>query len=56
MELLERKDPLDQLAQLVKDVSVGEGRTVLLSGEAGIGKEAAHEKFVDPIHEKNYYD
>jgi DNA-binding CsgD family transcriptional regulator len=38
MELLERQDSLKELSQLVKNVKAGEGRTVLLSGEAGIGK------------------
>lgn len=38
MKLLERNDSLNTLSQLVTKVSEGEGRTVLLSGEAGIGK------------------
>jgi len=38
MELLERKDSLDVLSHLAAGVSDGEGKTVLLSGEAGIGK------------------
>jgi predicted ATPase len=37
MELLERQNSIDQLSQLATDVSAGEGKTVLLSGEAGIG-------------------
>jgi DNA-binding CsgD family transcriptional regulator/tetratricopeptide (TPR) repeat protein len=50
MELLERKDSLDQLSQLVTDVSTGEGRTVLLSGEAGIGKTSLIKYFTDNLN------
>jgi len=47
MELLERKDSLNKLSLLVKDASYGEGRTVLLSGEAGIGKTSLIKYFTD---------
>jgi DNA-binding CsgD family transcriptional regulator len=50
MELLERKDSLGQLAQLVKDVSDGNGRTVLLSGEAGIGKTSLIKHFTNGVN------
>jgi DNA-binding CsgD family transcriptional regulator/tetratricopeptide (TPR) repeat protein len=38
MELLERQNFLDELRELASDVSAGSGRTVLVSGEAGVGK------------------
>jgi len=50
MELLERKDYLDELSQLVTDVSAGEGKTVLLSGEAGIGKTSLIKYFIDDLN------
>ena len=50
MELLERKDSLDKLSQLVTDVSAGEGKTVLLSGEAGIGKTSLIKYFTDDLN------
>jgi len=50
MELLERKDSLDQLSQLVTDVSAGEGKTVLLSGEAGIGKTSLIKYFTNDLN------
>jgi len=53
MELLERKDSLDQLSQLVTDVSTGEGKTVLLSGEAGIGKTSLIKYFTNDLNSDN---
>ena len=50
MELLERKDSLDRLSQLVTDVSAGEGKTVLLSGEAGIGKTSLIKYFTNDLN------
>ena len=50
MELLERKDSLDVLSQLVTDVSAGEGKTVLLSGEAGIGKTSLIKYFTNDLN------
>ncbi|MCH7722843.1 MAG: AAA family ATPase [Bacteroidetes bacterium] len=50
MELLERKDSLDKLSQLVTDVSAGEGKTVLLSGEAGIGKTSLIKYFTNDLN------
>ena len=50
MELLERKDSLDQLSQLVADISAGEGKTVLLSGEAGIGKTSLIKHFTNDLN------
>ena len=50
MELLERKDSLDQLSQLVTDVTAGVGKTVLLSGEAGIGKTSLIKYFTNDLN------
>ncbi|MCH9029762.1 MAG: ATP-binding protein [Bacteroidetes bacterium] len=50
MELLERKDSLDKLSQLVTDVLAGEGKTVLLSGEAGIGKTSLIKYFTNNLN------
>jgi predicted ATPase len=50
MELLERQNSLDELSQIVADVSAGEGRTVLLSGEAGIGKTSLIKFFTNGLY------
>jgi len=50
MELLERQNSIDKLSQLVTEVSAGEGRTVLLSGEAGIGKTSLIKHFTDKLN------
>jgi len=50
MELLERKDSLDKLSQLVTYVMAGEGKTVLLSGEAGIGKTSLIKYFTNDLN------
>ncbi len=50
MELLERKNSLDVLSQLVTDVTAGEGKTVLLSGEAGIGKTSLIKYFTNELN------
>ena len=46
MELLEREPDFEQLARLWQAATTGHGRTVLVSGEAGIGKTALVEQFV----------
>jgi ATP/maltotriose-dependent transcriptional regulator MalT len=45
MELLERDDALYKLKAALKDAIAGQGRTMLVSGEAGIGKTALIERF-----------
>jgi predicted ATPase len=50
MELLERQNSIDELSQMVTDVSAGEGKTVLLSGEAGIGKTTLIKYFIDDLN------
>ena len=44
-ELLERDDPLVTLAACARDAAEGRGGTVLVSGEAGIGKTSLLESF-----------
>jgi DNA-binding CsgD family transcriptional regulator/tetratricopeptide (TPR) repeat protein len=50
MELLERQNSIDELFQIVTDVSAGEGKTVLLSGEAGIGKTSLIKHFTKDLN------
>jgi predicted ATPase/DNA-binding CsgD family transcriptional regulator len=47
MDLLEREHYFDQLSALLHTATTGNGRTVLISGEAGIGKTALVEQFVN---------
>src|SRR5258707_591226 len=47
MDLLERDHYLEQLAELLREASAARGRTVLISGEAGIGKTALVEQFIN---------
>ncbi len=47
MHLLERDPCFDQLSELLHTAAAGNGRTVLISGEAGIGKTALVEQFVN---------
>jgi DNA-binding NarL/FixJ family response regulator len=47
--LLERKTALDALAELAGQARSGEGRLVLLEGEAGVGKSALLEQFTHDL-------
>lgn len=47
MELLEREQFLADLQGILADVNAGNGRFVLVSGEAGIGKTALVEQFAE---------
>jgi predicted ATPase len=52
MDLLERERDFEQLAQLWQAAMVGQGSTVLVSGEAGIGKTALVEQFVRELRQR----
>ena len=45
MQLLEREPSLTQLAGYAEEARRGEGRLVLVTGEAGVGKSALMEAF-----------
>ena len=47
--LLERKTALDALAEIAAQASSGEGRLVLVEGEAGVGKSALLEQFTHDL-------
>jgi DNA-binding CsgD family transcriptional regulator/tetratricopeptide (TPR) repeat protein len=47
--LLERKTALDALAEIAAQARSGEGRLVLLEGEAGVGKSTLLEQFTDDL-------
>jgi ATP/maltotriose-dependent transcriptional regulator MalT len=47
MDLLERAEFFEQLQDSLSQVSGGQGRLVLVSGEAGIGKTSLVERFVE---------
>ena len=47
MALLERESSLASLAEYAQEARPGEGRLVLVSGEAGVGKSALVEQFAN---------
>src|ERR1700721_1664077 len=47
--LLERKTALDALAELAGQARSGDGRLILLEGEAGVGKSALLEQFTHDL-------
>lgn len=49
MDLLERDHNFDQLSELLRTAITDNGRIVLISGEAGIGKTALVEQFVSQL-------
>src|SRR5215831_17993031 len=52
MELLEREHFFDELKTILGDVARGNGRFVLVSGEAGIGKTTLVERFTEANKEQ----
>jgi DNA-binding CsgD family transcriptional regulator/tetratricopeptide (TPR) repeat protein len=50
MDLLERSQSLESLAGALEQAARGCGRTVLVSGEAGIGKTSLVSAFVEMLH------
>jgi DNA-binding CsgD family transcriptional regulator/tetratricopeptide (TPR) repeat protein len=46
MELIEREEALDRLAEAHSAARAGEGRLVLIAGEAGIGKTSVLDRFL----------
>ena len=51
MELLEREQFFDELEAILSGVAAGNGRLVLVSGEAGIGKTSVVERFAEAHHQ-----
>lgn len=49
MELVERQNYLDELLKLSKEVSSGTGKTVIVSGESGIGKTSLIKHFTNTL-------
>jgi DNA-binding CsgD family transcriptional regulator/tetratricopeptide (TPR) repeat protein len=49
MALLERESPLASLAEYAEEARGGEGRLVLVGGEAGVGKSALVEQFAGEV-------
>jgi len=47
MELLEREQFFDELEAILSDVAGGNGRFVIVTGEAGIGKTSLVERFAE---------
>jgi ATP/maltotriose-dependent transcriptional regulator MalT len=54
MVLLERELPLALLAEWADQARRGEGRLVLVSGQAGVGKSALVERFADDLAEARW--
>ena len=48
-QLLEREDALAALRDAAADAAAGEGRLVLVTGDAGIGKTALARSFLDGL-------
>src|SRR5262245_52286369 len=55
MRLLERETPLASLMEYVGEARRGEGRLVLVAGEAGIGKSALVEQLQRDISDARWY-
>jgi predicted ATPase len=49
MRLIERESQLAALDQYATEASQGQGRLVLISGEAGVGKSVLLEEFAEQV-------
>ena len=49
MRLIERESQLAALHEYAKEASQGQGRLVLISGEAGVGKSVLLEEFAQEL-------
>jgi DNA-binding CsgD family transcriptional regulator/tetratricopeptide (TPR) repeat protein len=54
MRLIERKSQLAALQQYAREASQGQGRLVLISGEAGVGKSVLLEKFAQELDDARW--
>ena len=54
VQLLERKGPLAALAEYAREARRGDGRLVLVAGEAGIGKSALVEQLHHDLAEARW--
>ena len=53
MRLIERESQLAALHQYAREASRGQGRLVLISGEAGVGKSVLLEEFAQDLAERS---
>jgi DNA-binding CsgD family transcriptional regulator/tetratricopeptide (TPR) repeat protein len=54
MRLIERESQLAALHQYAREASLGQGRLVLISGEAGVGKSVLLEEFAEKLGEARW--
>jgi predicted ATPase len=54
MRLIERESQLAALQQYVREASQGQGRLVLVSGEAGVGKSVLLEEFARELDDARW--
>jgi predicted ATPase len=54
MRLIERESQLAALHQYAGEASQGQGRLVLVSGEAGVGKSVLLEEFAEKLSEARW--
>jgi DNA-binding CsgD family transcriptional regulator len=54
MQLIERESQLAALHQYADEASQGQGRLVLISGEAGVGKSVLLEQFAEELEEASW--
>ena len=54
MRLIERESQLAALHQYAREASQGQGRLVLISGEAGVGKSVLLEEFAQDVNDARW--